>query len=126
MIYHDVDDLLLLASVALGGDAAVRELGLLESAIARPQASYAGEELYPTVPLKAAALMHSIAKNRALVDGNKRLALSALLTFLWMNGFQLTMSNDEAYVFTKQVASGVLDDAEAIAGVMEANIRSRR
>ena len=125
MIYHDVDDLLRLAAVVLGGDPAVRDLGLLESAVTRPQASYSGAELYPTTSLKAAALMHSIAKNHALVDGNKRLALSDLLTFLWMNGRRLTMTNDEAFLFTKQVAAGELDSAEAIAAVVELHTRAR-
>jgi len=126
VIYHDVDDLLVLAGVVLGGEPGVRDLGLLESAVARPQSSYLGAELYPTTSLKAAALMHSIAKNHALVDGNKRLALSALLTFLWMNGEQLTMTNDEAFRFTKRVAEGELDSVEAIAELIEAHTRRRR
>ncbi|MGN6125113.1 MAG: type II toxin-antitoxin system death-on-curing family toxin [Humibacter sp.] len=115
MNYPDTDDLLLLAAVILGGDPPVRDLGLLESAVARPAAGYGGEDLYPTIPLKAAALMHSIAKNHALVDGNKRLALGTLLAFLWMNGHQLTMTNDEAFAFTKRIAAGDLDDVTEIA-----------
>lgn len=126
MIYHDADDLLTLAGVLLGGEPGVRDLGLLESAVARPQASYGGSELYATAPEKGAALMHSIAKNHALVDGNKRLALGALLTFLWMNGLQLTMSNDEAFSFTKGVATGELDSVEAIAREIESQLRPRR
>jgi len=125
MIYHDLDDLLHLAALILAGEPPVRDLGLLESAISRPQASYLGEQLYPTVALKAAALMHSIAKNHALVDGNKRLALSGMHTFLWMNGYRLTMTNDEAFVFTKQVASGAIDDVETIAAAIDAHLLAR-
>ncbi|MHA7987085.1 type II toxin-antitoxin system death-on-curing family toxin [Rathayibacter sp. CAU 1779] len=125
MNYPDSDDLRLLAAVILGGEPAIRDLGLLESAVARPAAGYGGEDLYPTITLKAAALFHSIARNHALVDGNKRLALGSLLTFLWMNGHQLTMTNDEAFSFTKRVASGELDDVADIAAAIANRLRDR-
>ena len=125
MIYLDLDDLLHVAAIILAGEPTVRDLGLLESALARPGASYFGDEFYPTISLKAAALMHSIAKNHALVDGNKRLALSAMHSFLWMNGHRLTMTNDEAFVFTKRVASGDLDAVEDIAAEIEAHLAIR-
>ncbi|HWD62592.1 MAG TPA: type II toxin-antitoxin system death-on-curing family toxin [Humibacter sp.] len=125
MIYLDLDDALRLASVMLGGEPPVRDLGLLESALSRPMASYFGDGLYPSIELKAAALMHSIAKNHALVDGNKRLALASMHVFLLMNGHRLTMTNDEAFVFTKQVASGDLDDVTVIAAVIDEHLAQR-
>jgi death-on-curing protein len=125
VIYLDLDDLIHLASVLLAGEPPVRDLGLLESALARPAASYQGEELYATPALKAAALMHSIAKNHALVDGNKRLSLASMHAFLWMHGYRLTMTNDEAFVFTKRVASGEFDDVERIAAVLDKHLRVR-
>jgi len=126
MIYLDVDDLLHIGERALGGVPMVRDLGLLEAACARPKASYAGAELYPTLPAKAAALVHSIAKNHALVDGNKRLATTALIVFLGVNGFDLTFDNHELYEFALAVASGAIDDVEAIATVLETHLRPRR
>ena len=78
MIYLDADDLLHIAQRVLGTPE-LRDVGLLESATARPAAAYGGEEAYPTVHLKAAALLHSLAGNHPLVDGNKRLALAATI-----------------------------------------------
>ena len=75
MIYLDVEDLLYIAERAVGGVVAVRDLGLLEAAAARPQASAFGEVAYPSLHAQAAALLHSIVGNHALVDGNKRLGL---------------------------------------------------
>jgi len=126
VIYPDLDDLLHLASVILAGEPPVRDLGLLESAVARPAARYLGDELYSTPALKAAALTQSIAKNHALAEGNKRLSLAAMHSFLWMNGYRLTMSNDEAFTFTKRVASGDLDDVDAMAALLEKHLQRRR
>lgn len=115
MIYLDLEDLLHIATRTLGAPPEVRDLGLLESAAARPRASAHGQDAYPDLPGKAAALLHSVARNLALVDGNKRLALAALFTFLGINGLRLTWTNDEAYEFVIAVASGRLDDVTAIA-----------
>lgn len=115
MILLTLDDLLRIARRTLGGEPMVRDLGLLDAAAARPRAAYGGAELYPGLEFKAAALVHSIARNHALVDGDKRLALAALIVFLGVNGVRLTMSDDEAYDVTIAVASGGLDDIEEIA-----------
>ena len=96
MIYLDLDDLLHVAARTLG-DVRVRDVGLLESALARPGATAFGEDAYPTVHGKGAALLHSLARSQALVDGNKRLALAATIAFLGLNGLRLTLSNDDAY-----------------------------
>ena len=85
MIYLSLDELLHIAERVLE-TVEIRDVGLLESAIARPRATAFGEDAYPTLGDKAAALLHSIARNRALVDGNKRLSLAGLIAFYGMNG----------------------------------------
>lgn len=114
MIYLDVEDLLHIAE-RTPGNVEVRDLGLLESAAARPPASAFGEDAYPSILEKVAALIHSIARNHALVDGNKRLALAGGIAFLGINGQRLTMSNDEAYDITIAIATGKLDKVPDIA-----------
>lgn len=118
MIYLDLDDLLHVARQALGDDPVVRDHGLLESALARPRATAFGREAYPTPDDKAAALLHSLARNHALVDGNKRLALAGTIAFLGINGRRLTFTEDAAYEFIIAVASGELDDVPAIASTL--------
>ena len=118
MIHLNLDDLLHIAARTLG-EVQVREAGLLESAAARPWSTAFGEDVYPSIHGKAAALLHSVARNHALVDGNKRLALAATIAFYGLNGFRLTLSNDEAYDLVIAVASGELDDVDAIAGRLE-------
>ena len=119
MIYLSYAELVYVAERAIGQPALIRDAGLLEAAAARPQATVFGSDAYPTLTEKAAALVHSIARNHALVDGNKRLALAGLIAFLGVNGRRLTMSNDEAYAFIVAVASGELDDVAAIAARIE-------
>ena len=84
--YLDLEDLLGIARAVAGEDVIVRDYGLLESALARPAATVFGQNAYADLHLKAAALLHSLARNHALVDGNKRLAWTACLTFLAING----------------------------------------
>ena len=91
-----------------GGETGVRDLGLLESALARPFAEFGGVEAHSQVHEKAAALMHGLATNHPFVDGNKRVALAALLIFLDVNGYRLAMASEERYELTMQVASGSL------------------
>jgi death on curing protein len=102
-----LEDLLDLVN-ALGAGP-VRDLGLLDSACHRPQASLFSEEAYPTLAGKAAAVMHSLAGNHALVDGNKRLALLATVVFLRINGYTLDLTDDEAFDLSMSVAAGQLD-----------------
>jgi death on curing protein len=84
-----------------------------------------GRDAYPDIDQKAAALLHSLARNHALVDGNKRLALAATIAFYGMNGKRLTLSNDEAYTLVIDVASGGLDDVPAIASVLRSGTEDR-
>lgn len=115
MIYLTLDELLHVARRTLGHEVEVRDHGLLESALARPRTSAFGAEVYASLEEKAAALLHSLARNHGLVDGDKRLALAATFTFLGVNGRRLTFSNDEAYVVVMAVAAGELDDVASIA-----------
>ena len=96
-----------------------------ESALARPRASAFGADAYADLDHKAAALLHSIARNHALVDGNKRLALAATLAFYGLNGRRLTLTNDEAYDLVMSVATGELEDVPAIAARLAAGIGPR-
>lgn len=126
MIYPTLSELLHIADRTLDGKVEVRDHGLLESALARPRTSVFGTDAYPTPDTKAAALVHSVARNHALVDGNKRLSLAALLAFYGVNGWRLTMSNDEAYEFIMRIAAGDLDDVEPIASVLGRSTEPRR
>jgi death-on-curing protein len=115
MIYLSLPELLGIAERVLGPDVKVRDLGLLEAALARPQTTAFGADAYPTLDEKAAALLHSLARNHALIDGNKRLALSGLIAFYGINGRRLTLTNDEAYELVMTIASGELDAVGGIA-----------
>ena len=124
MIYLTLPELLFVAERTLG-QVELRDMGLLESAVARPMASAFGEDAYSSIDLKAAALVHSIARNHALVDGNKRLALAGLIAFYGMNGRRLTFTNDQAYDFILAIAAGDLDEVGAIAAVLEEATETR-
>jgi death-on-curing protein len=106
VIYLTLPELLHVAERVLGADFGVRDYGLLESALARPQTTLFGDEAYVSIAMKSAALLHSLARNHALVDGNKRLALSGTIAFLGVNGYRLTFTNDQAYELVMAVAAG--------------------
>jgi death-on-curing protein len=125
VIFLDLDSLLHIAARVLGTDPVVRDYGLLESALARPQASAFGEDAYPSIHEKAASLLHSLARTHALIDGNKRLALAAKIAFLGMNRIRLTLSNDAAYDLVIAVATGTLDDVTSIAAVLATHSEPR-
>jgi death-on-curing protein len=119
--YLTVEEVLLLHARLIqrtGGSGGVRDIGLLESALARPRATFEGEDLYPDLWHKAAALMQSLIKNHPFVDGNKRTALITTGLFLELNGYMLTASNDEAARFSLQAAAGDVD-VEAMAAWIE-------
>ena len=101
-------ELLHVAGRVLGPEVAVRDYGLLEAALARPQATAFGKDAYPSLDAKAAALLHSVARNHALIDGNKRLALAAAIAFYGLNGRRLTLTNDQAYNLVMKVAAASL------------------
>jgi death-on-curing protein len=126
VIYLTLPELLHVAERTLGPGYAVRDYGLLEAALARPQATPFGKDAYPDLDAKAAALLHSIARNRALIDGSKRLALAAVIAFYGLNGRRLTLTNDEAYDLVMSIAAGQLDAVDAIAAVLQRAILPRR
>ncbi|ADG73531.1 death-on-curing family protein [Cellulomonas flavigena DSM 20109] len=113
MIYLTAEELLVVARRA-AGDVVVRDIGLVESAAARPRTQVGGTDAYPDLLTKAAALLHSLTRNHALVDGNKRLALAGTIVFLGVNGTRLTATNDQAYDLIMDVAAGRVDDVESI------------
>lgn len=115
MILLTLDELLHVAERALGQAPVIRDVGLLESALARPRATAFGSDAYAELEDKAAAFVHSLVRNHALVDGNKRLGLSGLIVLLGLNGRRLTWTNDEAYAFIVEIAEGRLDDVPVIA-----------
>ena len=97
----------------------VRDIGLLASAAGRPQTTVFGEDAYPTLAEKAAALMHSVARNHALVDGNKRLAWSATRVFCLLNGRDIAFSVDEAEALVLAVARGEADVPDIALAIAE-------
>jgi death-on-curing protein len=105
--YLTLEDLL--GFVRRLGIGPVRDLGLLDSAVARPMSSAFGEDAYPTLELKAAALLHSIVTNHALVDGNKRLGWLATTVFLDTDGEPVELADDDAFQLVLAIAEGNLD-----------------
>lgn len=85
------------------GGHGIRDLGLIQSALARPQSSFGGEDLYPTILDKAAALFHSLIFNHAFVDGNKRTTLTSTARFLYINGYELKATKKELVEFPLRV-----------------------
>lgn len=92
-----------------GGSHGVRDLGLIESAVERPRMTLDGKDLYPDVFLKAATLMHSILKNHAFVDGNKRTAYSSCGIFLKLNGYKLENMHKRSLEFAMNVENNSLE-----------------
>jgi death on curing protein len=104
--FLDLDDVIGLARRLLGDPPPLHDVGLLGSAIARPQTTIGAEDAYPTIWLKAAALFHSVVGNHALVDGNKRLGWLATAVFLEINDASVSAaSNDEVYDLVMAIAS---------------------
>lgn len=125
MIYLTLPELLHVAERTLGPGYAVRDYGLLEAALARPRATAFGKDAYPDLDAKAAALLHSIARDHALTDGNTRLALAAVIAFYGLNGRRLTLTSDEAYNLVMSIAAGQLDTAAGVAAVIRHGTQPR-
>jgi len=118
--YLDLDDVLALGTRLLGDPPPVRDVGLLGSAVARPQTTVGGQDAYPTIWLKAAALLQSIVNNHALIDGNKRLGWLATAVFLELNDASVAnATNDEVYDLVITVASTNVS-IEDLAATLEA------
>ncbi|HBK97666.1 MAG TPA: type II toxin-antitoxin system death-on-curing family toxin [Microcoleaceae bacterium UBA10368] len=97
---------------SFGGTPGVRDEGLLESALAQPQATFGGQFLHPTIAAKAAAYLYHIAMNHPFIDGNKRSAFAVTDTFLRLNGFSLNLTDDRVYDLVMQVAEGRMTKEE--------------
>jgi len=105
--YLDIEDAVALIRILNVGP--IRDVGLLDSAINRPRSSAFGEDAYPTLMLKAAALLHSVTNNHALVDGNKRNGWLCVAVFCDLNGFSVDLTDDEAFHLVWDVASSSID-----------------
>ncbi len=91
-----------------GGAPGVRDTGALDAALARPFAAFGGIEAFPSVPEKAAALLHGLATSHALIEGNARVALAVTLVWLEVNGYGLALDAEQRYQLTMRVADGSL------------------
>ncbi len=105
--YLELEDILQL--VRYLGVGPVRDVGLLDSAVARPRSSAFGEDVYSSISLKAAALLQSITNNHALVEGDQRLAWLAATVFLDLNGLAPDLSDGEAFDLVWEIASTSID-----------------
>jgi death-on-curing protein len=116
----DLDDLLAAAEAALGRPPDVRDIGILEAAVARTRASVYGEDAYPGLDAKAAALLHSIVTGHALVDGNKRLGWVAVRLYYRLNDRDLGAPIDDAFDLVAAIADGSLRDVASISARLRA------
>ena len=104
--YLELEDVVALAAILFGDPPPIRDIGLLGSAVARPRTSAFGQDAYPDIMTKAAALLQSTVNNHALIDGNKRLGWLSTAVFLEINGVKaLRISNDDVYDFVIWVAA---------------------
>lgn len=111
--YLDIEDVVeMIRTLGVGP---IRDLGLLDSAVSRPRSSAFGEDAYKTLELKAAALLHSMTKNHALVDGNKRLAWLSTVVFCDLNGFAPDLDDDDVFQFVWDISSSLEENITAIA-----------
>jgi death-on-curing protein len=107
--YLDLEDVLRMVRAL--GIGPVRDVGLLDSAVMRPRSSAFREDSYPTLELKAAALLHSLTNNHALLDGNKRIAWLATVVFCDLNGVEPGLTDDEAFELVWEIAGTDLEVA---------------
>lgn len=111
--YLELDDVVWLCKDI--GVGPIRDLGLVSSAVARPATTLMGADAYPDLATKAAALLHSLVCNHALVDGNKRIGWHATVVFLGLNGARPALTQDQAFDLVMAVAGGELRDVPDIA-----------
>lgn len=119
--YLDVEDILTATRHAAGGPVEVRDFGLLTSAVARPAATVFGQDAYPDLFTKAAALLHSLVRNHTLVDGNQRACWAGAWVFLEVNGERLAepLDEDAAEELVLAAARGEIDVPEIAAGLRQ-------
>ena len=115
MRYLSLQEVISLHSLLIsqsGGSSGLRDRGALESAVAQPEASFGGEDLYPDLAIKAAALGHSLIQNHPSVDGNKRIGHAEMEVFLLLNGHEIDASVDDQETIIIDVASGKVSRIE--------------
>ena len=119
MPYLTLGDLFAMVERMFGTTRLVRDPGLLDASAYRPQATMFGDDLYPTIHLKAAALMESLVCNHPLIDGNKRLGFAATVVFYRLNGWRLQLPDEDVAVdLVLEVAKGEVD-LHRVAAVLE-------
>ncbi len=127
--YLTIDQVLLIHDQMVkrfGGSFGIRDLGLIESAIARPQASFDGQDLYVDIFDKAAALLQSLLKNHAFIDGNKRTALTCAGIFLKINGWNLKNTHHEEVEFAVAVDNQHLPLEQIAKWLKEHSVKARK
>ena len=107
--YLTVEQVERIHALIVGAELPPRDRGLLEAAVARPATSAFGEDAYPTIINKAAALLHSLVMNHPFTDGNKRVGVVATIYFLNLNGYRVTWQAEDAFDFILEVAQGMHD-----------------
>lgn len=107
--YLNIVELIIINEELIGGRSQLRDVDLLESAVLRPMTSAFGEDAYITIHDKAAALFHSLSRNHAFVDGNKRTSVLATILFLQLNGYAVTWNEEDALNFVLKIAQGETD-----------------
>ena len=119
--YLNVVEMMIINEEIIGRQSQLRDVDLLEAAVLRPQSSAFGADAYPTIIDKAAALFHSLSRNHAFVDGNKRTSTIALIMFLRVNGYQVQWAPEQALEMILEIATGG-HDLDAITAWLEANV----
>ncbi|MBD0265116.1 MAG: type II toxin-antitoxin system death-on-curing family toxin [Tolypothrix sp. Co-bin9] len=107
---------------SFGGTSGVRDEGLLDSALAQPQATFGGELLHPTIGEQAAAYLYHLAMNHPFIDGNKRTAFAVMDTFITLNGYSLNLSEEQAYNLVIQVVQTQISKEE-LSAFMELHLQ---
>ena len=116
--YLTTADLTAIAHATMGGRALIRDAGLIDSAAARPKTTMFGQQAYPDLHEKAAALLHSVLRNHPLIDGNKRLGWVAARVFLALNGFDFEPDEDRSVELVLAAAAGETDDLDTLAATL--------
>ncbi|MEH2037411.1 type II toxin-antitoxin system death-on-curing family toxin [Nostoc sp.] len=109
---------------SFGGTSGVRDEGLLDSALAQPQATFGGELLHPTIHEQAAAYLYHLAMNHPFIDGNKRTAFAVMDTFITLNGYSLNLSQEQAYNLVIQVVQKEISKEE-LSALLELHLQGK-
>lgn len=109
--------------ISFGGTPGIRDEGLLDSALAQPQATFAGELLHPTIHEQAAAYLYHLAMNHPFLDGNKRTAFAVMDTFITLNGYSLNLLEAEAYNLVIRVVQSKISKEE-LSAFLELHLQS--